>query len=770
MAKPIRVLLIEDSEDDATLIILELKREGYKPYYKRVETKKDMEYSLDNEKWDVIISDFSMPQFSGSEALEVLKRKNINLPFIVISGTIGENVAVDMMKKGADDYIMKDNFKRLVASIEREIRETKNRESKIKAEYDLREAYNIINKSPTAAFLWRNEKEWPVEFVTENIEKILGYTPEELISGKISYKKIIHPDDLKRVEKEISEYSKEKINSSFSHDPYRIITKKKEIKWIDDKKEIRRNKYGNITHYQGIIEDITEKKKAEEILRDSEKKYRELVENINDWVWITDQKGIYLYSSSKVNKILGYEAADIIGKSIFDLIPENEKENFHNIFQDMIKKKASFYRVIVKNLHKNGNIKILEKSGNPFFDKKGNLIGYRGIDRDITKHKNLEQQLFQAQKMESIGLLAGGIAHDFNNLLMAIMSYSKFIEMKLDNNNPLKEYIIEITDVCKKATTLTQNLLAFSRKQIINLNPLNLNKLISEIVKTLKHLIRDDIELKTIFSKDKINIIADTNAINQVLLNLTTNACDAMPNGGRLVIKTKIVNIDKKYIKTYGYGKQGNYALISVSDTGIGMEKKIYEKIFDPFFTTKDIGKGTGLGLSVSYGIIKQHNGFINVYSEKGEGTTFKIYLPLAQTKLEQKKSKKAKTLFLKGNETILVVDDELEVRKSLKIILEDIGYNVIPAIDGKDAIEKFKKNINKISLVILDIIMPKLNGKSVYEKIKNISPDLKFIFMSGYTAETIKNRDINDKDVNFISKPILPDELLRTIREVLNK
>lgn len=770
MAKSIKVLIVEDSEDDALLISLGLKREGYDPYYKRVDTKEEMELLLDNEKWDIVISDYSMPHFNGSEALELIKKKNLNIPFIVISGTIGEDVAVDMMKRGADDYIMKDNLKRLVASIEREMREAKNRESKIRAEHDLREAYNIINKSSSIAFLWRNEKECPVEFVTENVKKIFGYTADELINGKISYKKIIHPDDLKKVEREISECCRDEINSSFSHEPYRIITKKKEIKWIDDKKEIRRDSEGNITHFQGIIEDITEKKRAEEVLRESEKKYRELVENINDWVWITDQKGIYLYSSSKVNEILGLEAADIIGKSMFELIPENERKNFFNIFQNIVKNKISFYRIVVKNLDKTGCVKILEKSGNPFFDQNGNLIGYRGIDRDITEQKNLEHQLFQAQKMESIGLLAGGIAHDFNNLLMAIMSYSKFIEMKLEDDNPLKEYINEITNVCRKATTLTQNLLAFSRKQIMNLSSLKLNSLISEIKKTLIHLIREDIELKTILYNKEINVVADSNAINQVLLNLVTNACDSMPNGGYLEIKTDVVKIDKNFINSYGYGKPGNYALIQVSDTGIGIDKKVYEKIFDPFYTTKEIGKGTGLGLSVSYGIIKQHNGFISVYSEKGEGTTFKIYLPLAQTKSKKREGTKENLSVLRGDETILVVEDEKEIRKSLKIILEDIGYNVIVAVDGIEAIEKFKKNMGKINLIILDIIIPKLNGKDVYEKIKYIAPDLKFIFMSGYTAESIKNKDISNKDLNFISKPILPDKLLNKIREVLDK
>lgn len=758
MPKPLRVLIIEDNENDALIIVYTLKQGGYDPYYKIIDTKEEMVPLLDKDKWDVIISDYSMPHFTGLEALKIVKNKNINLPFIIISGTIGEEVAVDMLKKGANDYIMKDNLKRLITSIERETREAIDRELKIKTENDLREAYNIINRSSSVAFLWKNTKELDVEFVTENVQKIFGYTSENFITGKINYAKIIYPDDQKRVSKEFENYNKKKSRISFVHEPYRIITKDGQIKWIDDKTEAIKDNKNNITHYQGIIEDITErvkvleklkeseeryrtlfegagegilvtdietkkflyanpaictllgysknemlglsimdvhpewaiddiisgikyqtnyenniitnvacktkigqiiyvnintsqisfnnkkciigfftditeKKKSEEILRENERKYRELVENINDWLWIIDQEGIYLYSSSKVKDILNYDATDVIGKNIFELMPIEEAERFRKIFKDIVKNKSSFSRMEIKTLHKDGKLIILEKSGNPIIDKNNKLVGYRGINRDITEQKNLEQQLFYAQKMESIGLLAGGIAHDFNNLIMAILSYCNIIEMKVNDNSPIKEYILKIIDISKKASNITQNLLTFSRKQVINLKEIKLNKLILEIKNTLLHIIRKDIKFKTMLSKNDIKISADSNAINQVLLNLITNSIDAMPDGGILEIKTDIVDIDKEFIKVHGFGNPEKFALISVSDTGLGIDKSLFEKIFDPFFTTKEVGKGTGLGLSISYGIIKQHNGFIIVDSKKGEGATFKIYLPLFKSK-----------------------------------------------------------------------------------------------------------------------------------------
>ncbi|MBA4349406.1 MAG: hybrid sensor histidine kinase/response regulator, partial [Thermodesulfovibrio sp.] len=396
-----------------------------------------------------------------------------------------------------------------------------------------------------------------------------------------------------------------------------------------------------------------------------------------------------------------------------------------------------------------------------------------GIMRDISERKNLEQQFLHTQKMQAIGQLAGGIAHDFNNTLQAIMSIGGLLQIKIKEGDPLREYINDLLAVADRAANLTKSLLAFSRKQIINPMPVNLNDIVKNAEKLISRVIREDIGIKIELFSQSLIIMADYMQIEQVLMNLTTNARDAMPERGSLTIETGLVEMDEEFIKAYAYGKSGRYALMIVTDTGIGMDEKTKEKIFEPFFTTKEVGKGTGLGLSTVYGIIKQHNGYINVYSEKGKGTTFRIYLPIIETKAEEIKLPKEITEIKEltgGTETILVAEDEEGVRKFSKSVLEQFGYKVIEAVDGNDAIKKFKEHKDKIHLLFFDVIMPSRSGKEAYNEIKKIKPDIKVLFASGFPAKVIEETGIFEKGFNFVTKPTPPTELLEKVREVLDK
>jgi signal transduction histidine kinase len=397
------------------------------------------------------------------------------------------------------------------------------------------------------------------------------------------------------------------------------------------------------------------------------------------------------------------------------------------------------------------------------------LKALENIKKETAEKKKLEEMLLHSQKMEAIGQLAGGIAHDFNNMLSAIIGFGGLINMNMSDDDPNRTYLKEILAAGERASHLTQGLLTFSRKQIINPKPVSLNEIIRSIEKLLKRIIREDIELKTILADRDLTVMADPGQIEQVLMNLTTNARDAMPHGGILTISTELIRLDNEFIKTHGYGETREYALISVSDTGMGMDEKTKERIFEPFFTTKELGKGTGLGLAIVYGIIKQHNGYINCYSEPCKGTTFRIYMPLISPEFE--KIQPAAVPELKGgSETVLVAEDDTVIRKLTRSVLERFGYKVIEAFDGEDAIRKFMDNKNRIHILLFDVIMPKKNGKEAYEEIKKIRPDIKSIFISGYTADIIHEKGILDEGMNFISKPVSPRDILRKVREVLDR
>lgn len=394
------------------------------------------------------------------------------------------------------------------------------------------------------------------------------------------------------------------------------------------------------------------------------------------------------------------------------------------------------------------------------------------IIREKTKQEKekLHIQLLHSQKMEAIGKLAGGIAHDFNNILTAMIGYGHLLHVKMKQDDPLRIYAEHILSLSDRAANLIKNLLAFSRKKVMNPLPVNINEIIRGIELFLSRIIGEDIKLQIMLSEQDLIIMADEGQIEQVLMNLATNARDAMPDGGLLTIKTKTINIDNEFIKKHGYGKSGEFALIEISDTGIGMDRNTQEKIFEPFFTTKEIDKGTGLGLSIVYGIIKQHEGYINVYSEIGKGTTFRIYLPLLKQKIEEIKTESIQPQIEKGYETILLAEDNILISEFIKKLLEEYGYKVITSVDGQDAINKFKTHKDEIHLAILDVIMPYKNGKEAYDEMKTIKPDIKVLFISGYSSDIIKKFEILEKDFAYIEKPILPTKLLIKVREILKK
>lgn len=522
--------------------------------------------------------------------------------------------------------------------------------------------------------------------------------------------------------------------------------------------------FANVLFRKRYEED---RKVFEEKLIESEERYRTSIENSNDGVAIV-KKDKHLYVNKKFVQIFGYDSPDeIIGQPVTITVHPDDREKVTKINKKRQDDGGAPPRYEFKGIKKNGDVVILEVSATRT-TYSGEPISLVYL-RDVTERRSSEAQLLHAQKMEAVGQLAGGVAHDFNNILTAIIGYGSLLHMKMGEDEPLRVYAEHILTSAQKATHLTQGLLAFSRKQIINPEPVNVNEILHNVHGLLSRTIGEDIELETSVSEEELTILADTVQIEQVLMNLAINARDAMPDGGTLTITIEAATLDQAFVRKNNFGKQGHYVRISVTDTGIGMDETTKERIFEPFFTTKEVGKGTGLGLSMVYGIVNQHNGFLRVFSELYKGTTFEIYLPLIKTQPAHER-KEDNAHFLVGSGFILLAEDDSSLRHLTKQLLEDAGYTVIEAFDGEDVIDKFNNSKEKIDLLLLDTVMPKKDGKEAYEEISRIRPDIKALFMSGYSEDIIHKRGILQDRLNFVTKPVAPNILFKKIREILDQ
>lgn len=522
-----------------------------------------------------------------------------------------------------------------------------------------------------------------------------------------------------------------------------------------------------------IARDITARKLGELALKESEERYRDLFENAHDLIQSISPEGKFIFVNKAWMQTLGYTEEDIETITMFDILDPDCIDHCMSTFQRVMageaedNVEATFIAKDKRKIYVEGNVNVR------YVD--GKVIATQGIFRDVTERRRtgeekakLEHQLHHAQKIEAVGTLTAGISHEFNNILTAIIGYGEFLQEGIDKDSPLRTYADMIQSSALRAVSLTQGLLAYSRKQVLKPRPVRLNEIVRHVTKLLSSLIPADIELKSILSDEEIIIMADPSLLEQVLMNLSTNARDAMPRGGSLTIKTGRVQLGDAFISSHSYGKAGAYALISISDTGIGMEEKTLKRIFEPFFTTKELGKGTGLGLAVVYGIIKQHEGYIIADSEPGKGTVFTIYLSLAKAETEETGAVSVIPVQC-GTETILVAEDDAAVRNLVQDALETAGYVVIAAENGEEAVKKFKDNSSKVQFLLFDFIMPKKSGMTAYREIREVKPEIKVLFMSGYAPGLISNESGLDEEINFVSKPISSKKLLARIRELLD-
>lgn len=514
--------------------------------------------------------------------------------------------------------------------------------------------------------------------------------------------------------------------------------------------------------------DVSDLILLEQRLEEVKERYRKLYDDAPQMMHSVDGSGNIVICNQTEADTLEYAVEELIGKPLMEIIAPDSRALCMQKFETL--KKTGSFEGETLLISKNGKKIRVQIKAKALYDEQGNFLMSDSVLQDITEKKSLEEQLMQSQKMEAIGQLAGGVAHDFNNILMAIMGFADILHMKMGAQNPYTLYINQIRLSAERAANLTRSLLAFSRKQIISTKPSDLNSIVISIEKLLRRVIGEDILLHCLLTEKPLTVEVDTGQIEQVLMNLAANARDAMPEGGTLTIRTDMGEIDSLFIETHRFGRLGSYALISVSDTGKGIEKELRNKIFEPFYTTKEVGKGTGLGLSIVYGIVKQHNGYITLSSSLEEGTTFVIYLPLiTSADIPVESEETSGETMCRGHETVLIAEDESVIRDAIATALREHGYTVVTAGDGEEAIDKFLDQPEKVSLFITDVIMPKKNGRDAFREMQEVRQDMKALYISGYPADIIQKKGKLGRDIHYIQKPVRLRDLLRKIREVLD-
>jgi two-component system cell cycle sensor histidine kinase/response regulator CckA len=640
MPAELRILVLEDDLLDAELAITTLDQAGYACGWDCVDTREAFLRRLDEQAYDLVLSDYNLPAFDGLSAVQLLRERDPDLPFILVSGTLGEETAIESLKAGATDCVVKSHLARLAPVVARALRERDEQRQR----------------------------------------------------------------------------------------------------------------------------------------REAEARYRDLFENANDMIYTRDLAGFFTSVNGMGERLTGYTRAELLTMNIDQVVaPEyphiKSAEHLQQREQEggITAEELEFLRKDGTRVWVEVNMRLIYENGRP--------VAVQGIARDISERRraeeerrHLEDQLLQAQKMESIGTLAGGVAHDFNNMLTAIIGNTQLALESVPPNSPDYPLLAEIEKAAMRATSLTRQLLTFSRRQPLERRTIDLNGTINELSQMLRRIIGEDVEIMIRLAPQLSPIFADPAQIQQVVMNLAVNARDAMPNGGRLLIATHEAIVDEQACRNYPWARPGRYAQLMVGDTGIGIDAETQQRIFEPFFTTKARGKGTGLGLSVVYGIIKQHEGFVQVASELGRGTTFTIFLPAPAVAMGVA-TPELSPLVRGGSETILVAEDEASLRYLASTILERLGYTVILAEDGLEAVNLFRANQSKIDLVILDMVMPRFGGRDALDQMRALRPDLRALFVTGYDDDAARalGANVAVPGTTLLQKPYRVDILGSRVREMLD-
>jgi PAS domain S-box-containing protein len=640
-ARALRVLHLEDDGHDAELVRAQLAGEGILCDVVRVDTVAGFAENLDPERLDIVLSDYSMPSFNGVAALSMARQRCPDVPFLFVSGTIGEERAIEALKLGATDYVLKQRLARLGPAVRRALEERAERQARRRAEEAVQhqQAFlrQIIDINPS--FMFAKDRQGRFTLVNRAVAEAYGSTVEGLL-GKTDA-------DFNPNREEVEAFRRDDLE---------------------------------------VMDSGREKVVAEELITDAHGQRR----------WLYTVKRPLRGPDGAADQILG-------------------------------------------------------------------------VATDITARKEAEAQLRQAQKMEAIGQLAGGVAHDFNNLLGVIIGYADLLLKDLGLQHPAAPRLEQIRKATERAAALTRQLLAFSRKQILQPRVLDLNTVITDVENMLARLIGEDIQILTVPAAGLGHVKADPGQLEQVIVNLAVNARDAMPRGGKLIIETANVSLDETFRQLHRGGPIGPHVVLAVSDTGSGIDAQNLLRIFEPFFTTKDKGKGTGLGLSTVYGIVKQSGGYVTVYSEPGRGTTFKVYLPRVQEPPDQVTGPAPALKPSAAGETVLLVEDEPALRSMMQEILEEAGYAVLSGAGSDETLAAVRSHAGPVHLMVTDVVLPRMGGRELAVEVAALRPGLRVLYMSGYTGEAIAHHGILDAGMHFLEKPFTSESLLRRIRELLD-
>ncbi|HET7321819.1 MAG TPA: PAS domain S-box protein, partial [Longimicrobiaceae bacterium] len=537
---------------------------------------------------------------------------------------------------------------------------------------------------------------------------------------------------------------------------------------VDEVVLAHRSAHGETEFLSVIARDVREQKRAAAALRESEERFRCAVQSLDEGLIITDLDDRVLYVNERMATMIGYSGEEILGRLSVEVLQIDDEDAMEERNQRRREGITERYQLVMKR--RDGQSIPVEITGTPFLSPNGEIVGTLGAITDITERKELEEQLVQSQKMEAVGRLAGGVAHDFNNLLTAIKGFTELLLLDFDENDPRRSFITEIQGASNRAAGLTRQLLAFSRKQVLQPRVLDLNGSVTEIEKMLRRLIGEDVELITRPDPALGRVKADPGQMEQVLMNLVVNARDAMPDGGRLTVSTGNATLSADDIPPHaGEVVPGRFVVLSVQDTGTGMDEQTKGRIFEPFFTTKGQGKGTGLGLATVYGIVQQSGGFIEVESELGEGTTFRIALPRVEEAAEEQNAERPASGPVSGTETVLLVEDEVAVRVLVRRVLDRAGYRILEASSGQAALDLLADTGARVDLLLTDVVMPGMSGRELADELTARTPGLPVLYMSGYTDEAIMHHGVLAEGVAFLEKPFTPDILLRKLRDVLD-